>query len=165
MVRLDMVRLAAVSVMIASSGAAVGQATTACPWLTSGTAATLLGGDVTVAAHIEGASAGSCRFVRQSGAPSASIEVLVGPTDTHPCPQGSAKLRALGNEAVQCRLTPQTAQQSDVIAGRMRNVYFVVTLTNVGGALTQEPADPRLADAYGASALERVAEQVVGNLY
>lgn len=151
--------------LIASSTVARGQAVPACPWLSAGTAARLLDADVTVAAHVEGTFAGSCRFVPQSGDSSASIEVLVGPADTHPCPQGSTKLKALGNEAVQCRRTAQAAQPSDVIAGRIRDVYFVVTMTSVSGATTREPADPRLADAYGASALERVAEQVVGNLY
>jgi hypothetical protein len=154
--------------MIASWTAAMGQAAATCPWLASGTAARLLGGDVTVVARVEsrlGTFAGSCRFVRLSGEPSSSVEVLVGSTDTHVCPQGSVKLRALGNEAVQCRLANASAGQSDIVAGRIRDVYFVVTLTNVPGATTQEPADPRLADAYGASPLERVAEQVVGNLY
>jgi hypothetical protein len=38
-------------------------------------------------------------------------------------------------------------------------------MTNIAGAVSPEPDDPLLADAYAASALERVAEQVVGNLY
>ena len=41
----------------------------------------------------------------------------------------------------------------------------MVTLTNIPGATNPEPSDPRLADAYAASPLERLAEQVVGNLY
>jgi hypothetical protein len=40
-----------------------------------------------------------------------------------------------------------------------------VTLTGFPEAIRQEPDDPRLSDTYGASALDRVAEQVVGNLY
>lgn len=163
--KLNMVRLVILLSTIAPGVACMGQAVTACPWLTSGTAANLLGGDVTVAARVEGPFAGSCSFTRRSGESSPSIEILVGPADTHPCPQGSARLKAIGNEAVQCRRAPSPSQQSDIIAGRIRNVYFVVTLTDVPGATTQEPADPRLADAYGASALERVAEQAVGNLY
>jgi hypothetical protein len=160
-----MVRLAVVLFLLGSAGAVMGQAVTACPWLTSGTAATLLGGEVSVTAHVEGAFAGSCRFVQQSGASSASIEILVGPTDSHACSQDKVKLKAIGNEAVQCRRTDSPTQQSDIIAGRIRDVYFVVNMTNVAGATRQEPADPKLADTYGASALERVAEQVVGNLY
>jgi hypothetical protein len=159
-----MVRLVVLLILIASSTVAVGQAVAACPWLTSGTAAKLLGGDVTVMARVDATGAGSCSFARQNGATSASIEILVGPTDTHPCPQGSMQLKALGNEAMQCRVA-KPAQPADIIAGRIRNIYFVVTMTNVSGANTTEPSDPRLADSYGASALERVAELVVGNLY
>ncbi len=151
--------------LIACSTAAVGQEGATCPWLTSGTAAKLLGSDVTVAAQVEGSWAGSCRFMRQRGDSAAAIVSLVGPAVAQPCAQGSTKLKALGNEAVQCQRTAPAAQPSDIIAGRIRNVYFVVTMTNVATATRREPADPRLADAYGASALERAAEQVVGNLY
>jgi len=160
-----MFRLLVMIPAIACCAAATGQAPANCPWLSTGTAARLLGGDVTVAAHVEETFAGSCRFTRQSGNSSASIAVLIGPKDTQPCPAGSTKLKALGNEAVQCRRAAGTAQGSDVIAGRIRNVYFVVTMTNIAGALTSEPDDPLLADAYAASPLERAAEQVVGNLY
>jgi hypothetical protein len=155
-----MARLAILLFIIASSADAMGQATTSCPWLTTGTAAKLLGGEVTVVAHVDGSFAGSCRFVRQSGDLTASIEVLVGSTDSHLCPEGSIKLNALGNAAVQCHV-----RDAYIIAGRIRDVYFAVSMTNLSGATKQEPDDPRLADAYGASALERIAEQVVGNLY
>lgn len=150
---------------IASSAAAMGQGTTACPWLSTGTAAKFLGGDVTVSSHVEGTWAGSCRFMRRTSPAAPSVEVLVGPTDMHPCPQGSMKLLSLGNGAVQCRRTVSLSQPSGIIAGRIRAVYFVVTLTGIAGAMTPEPADPRLADAFAASPLERMAEQVVGNLY
>jgi hypothetical protein len=161
----SMARLLALFWMTALPLAAKGQATASCPWLSKGTAATLLGSDVTVTAHVEGTFAGTCRFVTQSADPIPSIQILVGATDGHPCPQSSTKLKALGNEAVQCRRADSPMQSSDVVAGRIRNVYFVVTMTNVPNATTPEPTDPRLADAYGASPLERVAEQVVGNLY
>lgn len=160
-----MARLAVVLFIVASAAAALGQTSPACPWVPSGTAERLLGGEVTVVAHVEGNAAGSCSFVRGSGEDAASIEIRVGPTDTHPCPQDSVKLKALGNEAVQCRHGASPSRQSDQIAGRIRNVFFVVTMTNIRGATTPEPSDPRLADSYGASPIERLAEQVVGNLY
>ncbi len=150
---------------IASSVPGMGQATTACPWLSTGTAANLLGGDITVSSHVEGTWAGSCRFMRLISPAASSIEVLVGPKDTHPCPQGNLKLPALGNGAVQCTHTVSPSQPSSIIAGRIRDVYFVITMTGIPGAMTPEPSDPRLADAFAASPLERVAEQVVGNLY
>lgn len=164
-----MARALVLSFFVFSSVAAMGQAVTTCPWVATGTAARILGGDVIIDAHVEGDFAGSCRFTRQDAGQTAistpSIEILIGATDTHPCPQGSEKLKALGNEAVECRRTTSQKQQSDIIAGRIRNVYFAVTMTNVAGATKPEPADPLLADAYAASQIERLAEQVVGNLY
>ena len=160
-----MARPAVVLFIVASAAAALGQTSPACPWVPSGTAERLLGGEVTVVAHVDGNAAGSCSFVRGSGENAASIEIRVGPMDTHPCPQDSVKLKALGNEAVQCRHGAAPSRQSDQIAGRIRNVFFVVTMTNIPGATTPEPSDPRLADAYAASPIERLAEQVVGNLY
>jgi hypothetical protein len=160
-----MIRFLFLLLTIASSTAAIGQTMVVCPWLTSGTAATLLGGDVTVEAHVEGDSVGACRFARKRGDSTASIEILVDPTDTHPCPQDNVQLKSLGNEAVQCRRTTLPAQHFDIVAGRIRNIYFAITLTGVPDATRQEPGDPRLSDAYGASPLERAAEQVVGNLY
>jgi hypothetical protein len=44
-------------------------------------------------------------------------------------------------------------------------VYFVVALTNVAGAILDQSGEARPADPYGASPLERLAEQVSGNLY
>jgi len=158
-------RLAVLLFIFASAMAAMGQSTPACPWITSGTAERLLGGEVSVTAHVEGNAAGSCSFVRQSGSSASSIEILVGPSDTHACPQDSPKLKALGNEAVQCRHIISSSRQSDQIAGRIRNIFFVVTMIDIPDATRQEPSDPRLADTYGASPIERLAEVVVGNLY
>jgi hypothetical protein len=125
----------------------------------------MLGGEVSVTAHVEGNAAGSCSFRLKGGDGGASIEIVVGPRDTHPCPQDSQKLNALGNEAVQCRHDSSPSQRSDQIAGRIRKLFFVVTMTNIPDATKLEPSDPKLADAYAASPLERLAEQVVGNLY
>lgn len=160
-----MIRFALVFSIVASAVAAMGQTTVACPWVASGTAERLLGGGVSVIAHIEGNAAGSCSFRLKSGDSPASIEILVGPVDTHPCPQDSLRLKALGNEAVQCGHAPSSSQQSDRIAGRIRKVFFVVTMNNIPGATRLEPSDPLLADSYAASPIERLAEQVVGNLY
>jgi len=74
---------------------------------------------------------GSCRFTRQTGEAMEALEILVGKADTHSCPEGSPKLEAIGNEAVQCRRSIAPGQETDTIAGRVRNVYFVVALTNV----------------------------------
>jgi len=154
--------------ILAPAAAAMAQAGAVCPWFTAGSAAKVLGGDVSLTAHLtaqpNGSWEGDCRFVRGSGASAPAIAILIGEVDTHPCPPASAKLKALGNEAMQCHQTIQ-GEQADTIAGRMRDLYFVVTMIDVPEATRDKPADARLASPYGASALERVAEQVVGNLY
>ena len=93
------------------------------------------------------------------------LRILVGKTDKHACLPKSTQLKALGNEAVQCRRADQQGHPWDVIAGRMRDVFFVVTTSNVPDALTIPGTEGRPADPYSASVLERIAEQVVGNLY
>jgi hypothetical protein len=160
-----MARLVVAFLVILSAATALGQTNPACPWVALGTAERLLGGEAVVAVHLDGNTGGTCRFTRRSGNNTASIEVQIGPMDSHPCPPDSERLKALGNEAVQCRLDDSAAQKSDRIAGRIRRVFFVVTVINIPGATKPEPSDARLADAYAASPLERLAEQVVGNLY
>jgi hypothetical protein len=145
--------------------AAFAQTEAICPWFTTGSAVKILGGDVTLVAHASGNWDGSCRFSRGSGEAAQSIDILIGKLDTHPCPPGSAKVPALGNEAVQCGRSKANGEEANTIAGRVRDAYFVVTMTNVPDATRREPADARLSGPYGASALLKVAEQVAGNLF
>ena len=91
------------------------------------------------------------------------LRILVGKVDKHACPPESTQLKALGNEAMQCRRPDAQGHQWDVIAGRMRDVFFVVT-SNVPDEAATSKADGPPNEAYSASTLERVAEQVVGNL-
>ena len=91
------------------------------------------------------------------------LRILVGKVDKHVCPPESTQLKALGNEAVQCRRPDAQGHPWDVIAGRMRDVFFVVT-SNIPDAAVMPKADSPPTDPYSASVLERVAEQVVGNL-
>lgn len=158
-------RIALALLVSICAATAYGQAAAACPWLTSGTAERLLGGAVTVATNLHGNVEGSCSFTRQAGDNPATIEILIGPVDTHPCPRDSAQVRALGNLAVQCHSAISSSRESDRIAGHIRNVFFVVKMDGVAGATRREPSDPRLADSFGASPIELLAEVVVGNLY
>jgi hypothetical protein len=161
-----MARLALALFVFGGLGSALGHASTTCPWLTTGTAERFLGGEVLVATNVDGSAGGSCSFTRHGDTGNATfIEILAGAIDTHPCPQESVKVKALGNEAVQCRHSLSASSQSDQIAGRIRKTFFVVTIANVPGATKKEPSDPRLNDAYGVSVVERLAELVVGNLY
>ena len=133
-----------------------------CPWLTTGSAAVALGGEVTIVTQSSGNWDGSCKFEHHSEKVTQTIEILLSRTDSHPCPAGSTTLKALGNSAVQCAHTKPNGDESDTIAGRVRDAYFVVTMTNVRGAIGEQA---RSSDPFDASPLERVAEQVVGNLF
>ena len=106
---------------------------------------------------------GVCEYSSQSSANSKLLRIVVDKADKHVCPQGSLQLKALGNEAVQCRRMDEQGHLWDVIAGRMRDVFFVVT-SNVPDLTAMPKADGPPNDPYSASILEQVAEQVVGNL-
>ena len=155
----------ALLISVLSTGVCAAQAPAVCPWLSTGSAAAVVGGTVILSAHIESNQQGMCRFTREADGKVKSLEIIIGNEDRHVCPEGSTKLIALGNEALQCKSSNATGQSLNIIAGRMRNVYFAVSIGNSpeGASIPSEPGHP--TDPYGASALERVTEQVVGNLY
>jgi hypothetical protein len=150
--------------LLAVPAAALAQGIPVCPWYSTGSAEHLLGGEVTLVTHVNGTWEGSCTFTRGTGPSAPAIEIVIGKLNVHPCPETSTKVNALGNEAVQCSRA-MDGRKADTIAGRMRDVYFAVSMINVADATLEEPGDQHLSPEYGASPLERVAEQVVGNLY
>lgn len=156
---------AAVLILVISTAVCAAQTPALCPWFSTGSAETILGGPVALSTHVEGVRQGICRFTRESESGAKSISIVIGKVDTHQCPQGSARLAALGNEAEQCKSQDLQGQRLDVIAGRMRDIYFVVGIGNVPGATTIPPAPARPSGPFSASILERITEQVVGNLY
>ena len=150
--------------LIVSATIATAQQPETCPWFSSGSAQAVLGGPVSFHFQTEQNGQSLCEFTSQSGEDTKMLRILVGKTDRHLCPPESTPLKALGNEAMQCRRADQQGHPWDVIAGRMRDIFFVVTTSNVPDALTTPKADGPPVDPYSASILERVAEQVVGNL-
>jgi hypothetical protein len=160
-----MIARIALVLIVAGCPAAMAQIPVLCPWLSTGSAATALGGDVRVTAHSENNWQGSCHFTRQTSGSTQAIDIQVTKENSHPCPGGSAKLRALGNEAVECFRSSSHGEPADTIAGRVRDAWFEVTMTGVPEATREPAAKARPADPYSATALERIAEQVVGNLY
>jgi hypothetical protein len=151
--------------ILVCSRAASAQTTTLCPWLSTGSAVTALGGSVTVTVHSENNWQGECRFTRQGEGARQTIDVQVSKVNPHPCPQGSTRLKALGNEAVQCSRSTSSGVQSDTIAGRVKDAWFEVAITGSPGAAREAPLNSDSADPYGASLLEQLAEQVAGNLF
>jgi hypothetical protein len=156
---------AAYILLFVSATSVLAQQSATCPWFSSGSAQAVLGGPVSFHFQAEGNGQGLCEFTSQSGEGARMLRILVGKVDKHVCPPESTQLKTLGNEAVQCRRPDAQGHPWDVIAGRMRDVFFVVTTNNVPEAVATPATDGRPQDPYSASILERVAEQVVGNLY
>lgn len=132
-----------------------------CPWLNAGTAAKALGADVTVTAHSDSNWSGSCRFV-SSTAPAASIEVMVGKVDAHPCVPGATPLAGIGNQAVLCSAKNASGSETQTISGRVRDAWFVVALVTSPDKSHISAAQNESPDS---SPIEFLAEQVTGNLY
>lgn len=140
------------------------QEPSACPWFSLGSAETALGGPVSMKLHVDSASQGTCEFTAQSDN-TKSLRIVIGKIDAHDCPQDAMKVKALGNEAVQCRRTGEHNESIDVITGRVRDVFFAVSISGVPDAATTPGTPAHPDDQFDAPLLERVAEQVAGNLF
>lgn len=131
---------------------------TQCHWLTSGTAANVLGGDVTATISGSDMNEGSCRFVRRD-ASMGSLEIHVSAQPLRGCPAGSAPLHGIGNEAQRCVISREHGMAEDMASGSVRNLHFSVTLSLPGNRRSGKNADP--AD----DPVARIADEVAGNLY
>lgn len=152
-----------VTVLLLALGApgAAAQPTPTCAWLNAGTAARILGSDVTSTAHSDSSWSGSCRFVSTADT-AASINIAVGKTDSHACGAGATALKGIGNEAVLCTVRSASGRSTQTISGRVRDTWFVVVLK----ASTAGNKTPHTRyDASDSSSIEFLAEQVAGNLY
>jgi hypothetical protein len=116
----------------------------ACPWVTEGSAAKVLGGEVHAILNVASPTQGTCTFVKTSR-PQEQLKVLVGAGKIPSCPAGSAKVIGVGDQASRCHL-PHSAQ---MISGNVRAVDMAITLS---GNQTED-------------ALQQIAEQVAGNLF
>lgn len=139
----------------AAKPGSMAHAQTGCPWLTEGSAAHALGGDVSVTAKVSDMGEGRCSFVRQQD----SLEILVSKAALPTCPGGSTALRGIGNEAWSCMAHASQGEAVEMISSRVRDFHLVVTLT------THAPKRPPKPEDLQNDALEQVAEQVAGNLY
>lgn len=127
---------------------------TGCPWLTEGTAATAIGGDVSTTVNMAGSLEGECKFSKEQGSPD-FLEIRVSKAALPACPAGSMELKGIGNEATRCTVHGRGVE---MISSRVRDLNFTVTLAShrQKGA---KPDDPQN------DALEQVAEEVAGSLY
>jgi hypothetical protein len=131
-----------------------------CPWLSAGTAATALGAEVTVSAHSDSNWSGSCRFTTSSK--EQSIEVTVGRTDPHACGPSATSVAAIGNEAALCSKRGSGGPIMQVLAGRVRDAWFVVKMTLPPSA---PPASSSEGEPSDSASVRFLAEQIAGNLY
>lgn len=156
-----MIARALLMLALAGPAAAPAQSSQVCPWLNAGTAAGILGAEVAVTAHADSNWSGSCRFVTSTD-PAASIQILVGNADTHPCGDSATPLTAIGNHAVLCSSQDASRRNVQTVAGRVRDVWFVVMLVTPSPPVepARSPGEPTTQPA-----IELLAEQVSGNLY
>ncbi len=131
---------------------------TGCPWLTQGTAARALGGDVSVSVNLSDTGEGSCRFSRQPEF-SDSLQILVSKAALPTCPADSTNLKGIGNQAARCKRPGSHGEIVEMVSSRVRDHYFTVTLASrehKGSVKSSDPQDDEL---------EQIAEQVAGSLY
>ena len=145
--------------VMASLASAVAEDSSMCPFMTRGSAAKLLGGEVTVAVDSTGDRDGSCRFTRQQGELTYTLAVVVHKTAINPCPQHSMALKAVGNEALLCRVEHSPTETIEKASGRVRDMFFTVDLTIRGPAKSAMPVDSQR------EAIDIATELVTGNLY
>jgi hypothetical protein len=132
-----------------------------CPWLTQGTAAALMGGDVTSNVHVS-AREGSCEFLRSEGNDRLSgvsdtslhMKIVISHIPPTECVTGK-RLTGIGQDAFLC-ITNAGGKYQQIIRGRVRATYFILTLTG------KEVSE---ADKTPSKALEQAAEEVTGNLF
>ena len=127
---------------------------TDCPWLTRGTAARALGGDVLLSVNMSNTDAGSCKFSLQQK-PADSLEIVVSKSALETCPAKSPEIKGVGNWATRCRTRDAHGESSEMISSQARDTYFTITLT----------LHARKHDSQQDSALEPIAEEVAGILY
>jgi hypothetical protein len=129
-----------------------------CPWLTEGSAARALGGDVHLTVSLTNPKEGFCTFVRPE-VPLDELKVIVGGVNIPSCPVGSAKVVGVGGQASRCRLTRSAKEVTDMVSGKVRNANFTITFSRNGAAVSTKSVTLK------AGAIEEIAEQVAGNLF
>jgi hypothetical protein len=129
-----------------------------CPWLTAGSAARALGGDVSVSISTTNNNDGSCKFLKLQDSRD-SLQIQVGKGSLTGCPGEHTNLVGIGNEAAECRLPGSHGETVEMVNSRVRDVHFNVILT----IFKQEtlPKSPNEREV----PVEQIAEQIAGNLY
>lgn len=144
------------------------QAQEHCPWLNAATAGAALEANVTVTVSVshpdDKSTVGVCDFIRKQGSDLWQIRITV---ETMPDPAASfstylsrcgvqAKpLKTIGNEAVVCDM-PEKGVIVEQVIGRVRDQAFIVLMRSGDKSVSESALRDRI---------DRVAEQVAGNLF
>lgn len=131
---------------------------TSCPWLTEGSAAKALGGNVSVVVAMKNVDDGSCKFVRQQESAD-FLEILVSKAALTTCPAENIRLQGIGNNAARCKLPASHKEVVEMVSSQVRDLHFTVTLTYRRQENLTKPAEAQ------EDILEQIAEQIAGNLY
>lgn len=148
--------------LILLSLCAVGGAQEACPWLTQGTAAVLLGGDVSASVHVAKGE-GTCEFSRvgvgnqpeDASAANLKMRIAVSHLPPKECATGE-HLNGIGQDAVFCA-TDWEGEHQELIRGRVRATFFLLTLATRRSSGSDLKSLRRV--------LEQAAEEVAGSLF
>jgi hypothetical protein len=158
-----MIARAILLLTLVSPAGAFAQSAQVCPWLSAGTAAKILGAEVSATAHSDSNWSGACRFAVVAD-PARTIEIEVGAKEIDRCGSNSTStpLAAIGNQATLCSYRDGNGRQVEIVTGRVRNAWFAVTLA----AKPEYKSNPQWSNAPpSSSAIEFLGEQVAGNLY
>src|ERR1700679_4217224 len=99
------------------------QSQTSCPWLTEGSAAKALGGNVSVIVATTNVDDGSCKFVRQQDSTD-SLKILVSKAALITCPAENIRLQGIGNNAARCKLPGSHKEVVEMVSSRVRDLHF-----------------------------------------
>jgi hypothetical protein len=141
---------------------------TKCPWINAATAGGILGGAVTATANISDQGSGVCEFSLQQGEVihllRVSVDIMTDipkefPTYLAQCPPKSTPLRAIGNEAVTCKVEGDVHQHAELVVGRVREQAFLVSVSS------SVENDPSMTQEMRRAKANLVAEQVAGILF
>jgi hypothetical protein len=129
-----------------------------CAWLTEGSAASLLGGEVAPTASLSDSGEGSCKFMRRQE-PFDSLEVTISKSALPTCPPNSTNLVGVGNPTSMCKISGAHGLTAVLISGRVRDFYFTVSVD-----YSKRKAPPQTTELRE-DLMAQVADQVAGNLF
>jgi hypothetical protein len=157
-----MMRLAAVCFGVLCFLVAAGPARSAalCPWVTQGSADTVLGGESVASVQVSESGEGVCSFTLDQGGTVSVLKVAVRKTLDSPCAAGSKQLKGIGNEAAICTRRPSHDEVVERIVSRVREKHFTVSISVSRKSAQQPEVGHHLEDG-----IKQIAETVAGNLF